>query len=66
MKKIMSILIVLVVGILVLCGFGTATVTSNKITVDNHPPGEPWITGPIEVLVVGILILNRLEIDTNI
>ena len=48
MKKIISLL---VIGILVLCGFGTATVTSNKMTVDNHPPGKPWITGPIEVWV---------------
>ncbi len=48
MKKIIPIL---VIGILVLCGFGTATVTSNKMTVDNHPPGKPWIKDPIEVWV---------------
>lgn len=55
MKKIMSILTVLVVGILVLSGLGVAavsynkatTVTNNLTTMDNQPPGKPWINGPI-------------------
>ena len=54
MKKIMSILTILVVGILVLSGFGVAAITSNKATtvtnnlatMDNHPPDAPKVTGP--------------------
>ncbi len=46
MKKIMPIMTVLVVGILVLSGVGIAAITNNKVTMDNHPPDAPEITGP--------------------
>lgn len=47
MKKIMSILTVLMIGVLVLSGFGVAAITNSiSATMDNQPPGKPLITGP--------------------
>lgn len=61
MKKIMSILAVLVVGSLVLSGIvvtavtdiKSTTVTNNLATMDNQPPYAPKITGP-ELVSPGI------------
>jgi hypothetical protein len=50
MKKIMSILTILVVGGLVLSGVGMAgvtTVTYTKTRVDNFPPDIPHMYGPV-------------------
>ncbi|MCK4364835.1 MAG: hypothetical protein KAW45_02165 [Thermoplasmatales archaeon] len=51
MKKIILILTLLVGGILVLSGFGVATVTNNLAIMDNHPPNKPTITGPTSGIV---------------
>ena len=48
MKKILPLIIV---GVLVLSGIGVAAVTSNKATMDNHPPGEPFIDGEKGVII---------------
>ena len=48
MKKILPLIIV---GILVLSGFGVAAVTSSKATMDNHPPDAPFIDGEKGVII---------------
>ncbi len=48
MKKIMSILAIVATTILVLSGVGIAVVNNNELTVVNHPPDKPWITGPLQ------------------
>jgi len=47
MKKMISILMVLIIGILVLSGFGVAAINNLTMMDDNQSPEKPIITGPL-------------------
>jgi hypothetical protein len=47
MRKIMPMLAILVMGILILSGFGLAAVNINYVISENHPPNAPEIRGPM-------------------